>query len=986
MSNAFLYVPGQRWASEMEPELGLGILEDISGREISILFRAGDCLRRYSRQSAPVKRVIFNKGDVVKSRDNFRITIQSVEEKSGIVIYHGDGISVPETELADTISFSGPKERLCGGYADSIDAFNLRYKTLETRCRHRKSKSYGFAGCRVDLIKHQFYIADEVSSRHMPRVLLSDETGLGKTIEAGLILHRLLLSERISRVLILVPESLVHQWFVELYRRFNLVFSLFNSDFFQGHVQQDSKNINPFLEAQTGICSINRLVSSAEQKNQVIEAGWDMLVIDEAHHIEEKKDIYSFVKQLSQKVKSMMLLSATPEKPGLKGYFSCLKLLDPLRFHDFDLFLKQARSYKDTVDRIDGILKGKKDKYSLVDNSGNLDLTMEDLLDRYGPGRVIFRNTRSKIKGFPEREEHICFLDGNKKEINNVNIEFLCEIINSHEIDSDSVLQVLKENGFNAEQWQRYIETYQYGKNLKVAESSSMDRKRVQAEKSLYLYDFNFDIRITWLVDFLKQDKNRKILLICKTKEKAAAIDLALQRKINVKKALFHEDLSLIQRDRNAAWFSEKNGARILICSEIGSEGRNFQFAQHLVMFDLPLNPELIEQRIGRLDRIGQKGKIHIHILCIKNSAWEIIIRWYSSGINIFRENTMGAHFIFKRFKKEIVFLAVKKATGKGVDFHESNELDELDELIQKTKKYKNRVAGELAGGRDKLIEFNSFKPEKAEPLIRAVKKSDRCMDTDNFILKLFRYFNVEYENIENRVFHLSFDHAGESGYPVPALKKDGMVVTFDRAKAVTRGDIEFLTLDHPMVTAGMELLTGTEQGNSCFAKISGTGKMDILLESIFILECIAPKELYIDRFLPATPIRIVVGHKSSDFADIVDFTKKYRFDFFEKTLQTDNRSWIHVHPEIIETIIPFLFKKSSEISELKADKIIATAAEKARCDMEKKIARLIYLKKNNPAVRQEEIDAARREAVLVSKLILNAGLRLDAVRLIRQE
>ena len=139
--NTDQYVPGQRWASEMEPELGLGTLEDISGRQISILFKAGDCLRRYSRESAPVKRVIFNKGDVVKSKDNIKITIQSMEDHAGIVIYHGNGISVPETELADTISFSGPKDRLCGGYADPIDVFNLRYKTLETRCRH---KGYSF--------------------------------------------------------------------------------------------------------------------------------------------------------------------------------------------------------------------------------------------------------------------------------------------------------------------------------------------------------------------------------------------------------------------------------------------------------------------------------------------------------------------------------------------------------------------------------------------------------------------------------------------------------------------------------------------------------------------------------------------------------------------------------------------------------------------------------------------------------------------------
>ena len=84
------------------------------------------------------------------------------------------------------------------------------------------------------------------------------------------------------------------------------------------------------------------------------------------------------------------------------------------------------------------------------------------------------------------------------------------------------------------------------------------------------------------------------------------ALQSALLDVLKVDSALFHEDLSLIQRDRNAAYFADQEGAQILLCSEIGSEGRNFQFAHHLVLFDLPLNPELLEQRIGRLDRIGQ--------------------------------------------------------------------------------------------------------------------------------------------------------------------------------------------------------------------------------------------------------------------------------------------------------------------------------------------------------------------------------------------
>ncbi len=950
------YVPGQRFASEMEPELGLGILEDISSRAVSILFKAGNCLRRYSLKSAPVKRVIFNRGDTVKSRDNIKFTIQSVEEESGIVIYHGNGVSLSETELDDTISFTMPKERLCGGYAGTIDAFNLRYKTLEIRCRHRQSKSYGFAGCRVELIRHQFYIAEEVASRHMPRVLLSDETGLGKTIEAGLILHRLLLSERINRVLILVPDSLVHQWFVELYRRFNMVFSIFNSEFCLG-CEHGGNNINPFFASQTGICSIDWLSSNAKRQHQVIDAGWDMLVIDEAHHLdlEGDKGIYPFVRQLGKNVKSMMLLTATPEQPGLKGYFSCLQLLDPMRFNDFDLFLEEAKSYKNIADRIDKILKGKENRNSTTNSTGKSDCVIEDLIDRYGPGRIIFKNTRSKIKVFPQRVEHLYYL----------------------------------EKGKRTSKGKKHISKVERTSDLEI---KSEIRKK---EKNIYSYDFTNDVRIAWLADFLKKNKNRKVLLICKTKEKAIAIDFALQQKINIKTAMFNESLSLIQRDRNAAWFSEKNGANILICSEIGSEGRNFQFAQHLVMFDLPLNPELIEQRIGRLDRIGQTGKIHIHVLCIKGSTEEIILRWYSEGINIFKKNISGVHFIFQKFKDELLLLSEQRVAGDNTGKKQEKKISEktgdrrrlakLNELIQRTKNYKAHIEEELENGRDKLLEFNSFKPEKAEPLINAIEKADADVETDNFILKLFKHFNIEWDNVEDRVFRISFDHVGSSDYPVPALKKEGMTITFDRVKAVTRGDMEFLTLDHPMVSQGMELLLGTEYGNSCFAGLSGTGRNDILLESIFILECMAPKELNIDRFMPQTPMRIVAGHEASDFSKLIDFTDEYPFDFFEKKLEPTNKSWIYEHPGILETLIPDLFTESIKISESKAEEIIKIAENKARKAMEREVHRLVYLKKINSSIREEEIDAAVTEAALVSKSILNAGLRLDAVRLIRQ-
>src|SRR5262249_28845608 len=146
----------------------------------------------------------------------------------GLLYYHCGGHELSETALSDFIGFNKPEERLFAEQLDPPHVFDLRVAALEHEYRRRKSKVRGFVGGRIELIPHQLYIASEVAGRLTPRVLLADEVGLGKTIEACLILHRLLLVGRAQRVLVMVPDSLVHQWFVELLRRFNLWFHIFD--------------------------------------------------------------------------------------------------------------------------------------------------------------------------------------------------------------------------------------------------------------------------------------------------------------------------------------------------------------------------------------------------------------------------------------------------------------------------------------------------------------------------------------------------------------------------------------------------------------------------------------------------------------------------------------------------------------------------------------------------------------------------------------
>ena len=176
-------------------------------------------------------------------------------------------------------SLKKPEERLFAGNIDTSEFFKMRYDTLLNQRKLFISSTRGFTGPKVNLIPHQMYVASEICKRSRPRVLLADEVGLGKTIEAGLILHHLILTGRVERALILVPDSLVYQWFVEMLRKFQLTFKTINHD------SQLKKGEQPFEDGQLFVASTKYLMHEDWLMEQVKDSKWDLLIVDEAHQL-----------------------------------------------------------------------------------------------------------------------------------------------------------------------------------------------------------------------------------------------------------------------------------------------------------------------------------------------------------------------------------------------------------------------------------------------------------------------------------------------------------------------------------------------------------------------------------------------------------------------------------------------------------------------------------------------------------------------------
>ena len=204
--------------------------------------------------SAEVEGLELRAGDVLRTRDGRALDIVAVHEFEELVFYEvgsgDDREQIAELDMDDRIDLGTPGQRLLASQFDKQAAFALRLATCEHIDRLERSGTRGLLGTRTALLPHQLYVADEVGQRYAPRVLLADEVGLGKTIEAGMILHRQLLSGAARRVLIVVPESLQFQWLVEMRRRFNLNFALFDAERLA-----ESGTSNPFDQDQLVLCA-----------------------------------------------------------------------------------------------------------------------------------------------------------------------------------------------------------------------------------------------------------------------------------------------------------------------------------------------------------------------------------------------------------------------------------------------------------------------------------------------------------------------------------------------------------------------------------------------------------------------------------------------------------------------------------------------------------------------------------------------------------
>ncbi|MGN6788150.1 MAG: RNA polymerase-associated protein RapA [Rhodanobacteraceae bacterium] len=931
------YIPGQRWVSEAEPELGLGTVLRSDDRAVQVLFAKSGVVRNYSSHGAPLVRGAFRVGQRIAGR-GIAFVVERIDLRDGLLVYSGEKRELAEGQLDDEQSLSQADARLISARTDKPHHYELRKQVLLARAAARRSEAWGILSARIDLLPHQLGVVAACMEREHPRALLADEAGLGKTIEAGMLIARMLATGRAARVLILLPEALLVQWFVEMRRRFQLAFAILDEERCIATEAADPAR-NPFEDEQLAIASVAWLSRTPRRLEQAREAGWDMLVVDEAHHLEWTPESaspeYRVAETLAAGAPSVVLLTATPEQLGRRAHFARLRLLDPARFDDLDRYLAEADGYASLSPLAERVASA----VPLDDNEcaalcerfpgdaalhalvaaypASAEALLSALIDRHGTGRVMFRSRRDSVGGFPDRQFEIG------------------TIVPSADASAQPDL---------------------------LAEFEDDVRGAAAEPRAL---DYANDPRLEWLLRLLETHRDDKFLLIATSRAKVEALDAALRTRTGTSIATFHESMTLLQRDRAAAWFAQAGGARLLLCSEIGSEGRNFQFAHRLVLWDLPLDPDLVEQRIGRLDRIGQRHPVALHVAGLPGSAQETIARWHAEGTRVLRECPSDGRELLRRYGAELIRVA--RAHAEAGDAEDP----ELDGLVSATAVAHAELSEIIRSGRDRLLEL-AARHAGGKALLDAIRTADADDPAHALVQACFEPFGVGVEDLGDG--SILFDPEFLSTDALPGFANGARRATFNRALALAREELDLLRMDHPLVIGAFDLMLAGEFGNAAFLVDPALPARSVLLEAVYVVECVADVRLDTPRFLPPTPLAVCVDSRLAprDYTPSAPSLARAR----ERMLDVSR------YRRYLAQLVPPMLEAADILAAERARDITGAAVADARAVLDARLQRLRALAAINASVVPDEIAAAESTRERTLAAVANARPRLDAVRM----
>ncbi|MGM8213485.1 DEAD/DEAH box helicase [Virgibacillus sp. W0430] len=433
----------------------------------------------------------------------------------------------------------------------------------------------------VQFLDHQVKSAETVIEQMNGRAILADEVGLGKTIEAGLIIKEYMIRGSVKKILLLVPASLVNQWVRELNDKFYIPAVAFRKNYAWDQydifvTSIDTAKRSPHIEA-------------------ILELDYDLLLIDEAHKLKNHKTKnYQFVQSIKKKY--CLLLTATPVQNQLIEIFNLISVLKPGHLGSYRSFQEKFGKDRNKLKK-DAFLKQLIQKVMVRNTRKNTEL---DNVKR-NIQTIWINFSTVETEAYKALENDVDFLTGFSK------LTYLREFCSSREACFLSLEKLMNSNNNTAA-----IETLMH-----TIEQLPHHSKAIK------------------VLELIKQIGNEKVIIFTEYRATQYYLQWYLQQH-HIRSVPFRGGFNRSKKD----WMQQlfKNHVQVLIATEAGGEGINLQFCNNLINYDLPWNPMRLEQRIGRVHRFGQRNDVNIYNLAINGTIEEHIMKLLYEKIGLFEK------------------------------------------------------------------------------------------------------------------------------------------------------------------------------------------------------------------------------------------------------------------------------------------------------------------------------------------------------------
>jgi ATP-dependent helicase HepA len=744
-----MWKPGDRVTHRFHSELGTGRIVAVQGRSLKVEFpEAGQELSFAAGTDALVPLAIVPGGRARLEPSGELVVVESCEEGRCVL---ADGREVDPAEVS-------PVERLARGQVDGFEDFANRLDGLKLQ-RIRQAGGLGsFLGGRIQIFPHQLYAAERACHSDPVRWLLADEVGLGKTVEACLILNRLLHTGRAERTLVVAPETLTLQWLGELWRKYHQIFVLLDEKRLDDVAKDYGEGFNPFDVHRRAIVGMDTLVKRRRLTEQAVAAGIDLLVVDEAHHLRRAKghpgsEEYRAVAPIAGLSRHVLLLTATPLEDDAHGFFRLLQLLRPEEFPEEETF--------------------------------------DERLARREPLPPCTSSTRRvDIGGLPPRVPEPVDIGGWQA------TDRLVRHLRSRPAENALARRRKADRVFRALASPAAL--------LAVLEREDTETAALAAEAE------REDPRVRWLVEQSSRwtGPGEKTLVFVAHRESLDLLKGAIERQ-GRRTGVFHEDLSPERRDIEVAQFRLPEGPSILISTEAGGEGRNFQFCRRLVLFDLPWNPGVVEQRIGRLDRIGRT--IPTEILYFRPpSGFGRAVAGLYEGIGLFTAPLGGLERELRHVAR-----AVEAAAVEGPEEIGPAGFEKVLRAAQEAHDRVRRAAYHE-------LHRDPYRPEMAAEILARVPPGLDALNESVVVRAASRFgFEVEAQSGE-RTWLIGYGYEALVDHFFGVPLGTTLLGTFSRARAVDEETLDFFSSGHPLVEGILAELEEGPRGRVALLQIAG--------------------------------------------------------------------------------------------------------------------------------------------------------------------